>query len=255
MSRGPERTPEAPGGPALPRGLAWGVVLALLAGCHNPSPRGSGPDPLVMSGMPSPPAAGGAAAATGGNAVPPFPPATAVNSPAALAGGSMPPPAPDSNRNDLRIQGLTTGNPTPVAPGTSTPGWPQTGSPPPSTSGLQSPEAAGSAGRLTPVATPPGPTVPYCLTSGGGASPGSAGGTDPYLQLQEMLRARGVTWQWLETVGNAGEWRFRCAIPNPQNRNLRRTYEARAVGDGGLAAIRAVIERIDREHPGAASSR
>jgi hypothetical protein len=255
MSRGPERTPEAPRGPALPRGLAWGVVLALLAGCQNSSPRAAGPDPLVTSGMPTPPAAGGAAVATGGTNALSFPPATSVSSTGALASGSMPAPAPDSNRNDLRIQGVPTGNPTPVAPGTSTPGWPQNGSPPPSTSGLQSPEAAGSAGRLTPVATTPGPTVPYCFTSGGGAAPGAAGGIDTYLQLQEMLRARGVSWQWLETVGTAGEWRFRCAIPNPQNRNLRRTYEARAVGDGGLAAIRAVIEQIDREHPGVAPAK
>jgi hypothetical protein len=47
--------------------------------------------------------------------------------------------------------------------------------------------------------------------------------------------------------GDAGEWKFRCSVVNPQNRNIGRNYEARAAGDYGLAAIRAVIEQIDRE--------
>jgi hypothetical protein len=262
MSRGPERTPEAPRRPPPRRGLAWCVALALFAGCQNASPRGSGPDPLVTSSTlaPSTAAGGGAAPAPGTtNAVPPFPPATSVSSPAALAGGGMPAPAPDSGHNDLRMPALPTGNPTPVAPATSTPGstpgWPQNGAPVPSTSGLQSPEAAGNAGRLTPVAATPAPTVPFHCTPTGGAAPGPAGGTDTYLQLQEMLRVRGVSWQRLEMVGDAGEWTFRCAIPNPQTPNIRRNYQARAVGDCGLAAIRAVIDQIDREQAGRAPPR
>jgi hypothetical protein len=40
---------------------------------------------------------------------------------------------------------------------------------------------------------------------------------------------------------------FICAIPNPQQNNLRRNYTTRAVGLFGLAAMRAVLEEIDRD--------
>jgi hypothetical protein len=65
-----------------------------------------------------------------------------------------------------------------------------------------------------------------------------------------MLVSRGVTMQKLETIGDRGEWKFSCAIPNRQIPNLRRNYEAQAVGPYGLAAMRAVIGRIDLEQTG-----
>jgi hypothetical protein len=72
-------------------------------------------------------------------------------------------------------------------------------------------------------------------------------GGDSYEQLQAQLDARGVTMRRLETVGDQGEWRFICAVPQPGSPNTRRTYEGRAVGGHGLTAIRAVLEQIDRE--------
>jgi hypothetical protein len=255
MSRGPETTPEAPGSPILRRSLAWWVALALLAGCESASPRGAGPDPLLGDAMPSPaggaapaaPAASAAPATGTASGVPPLPATTTVTAPAALAGGAGTPPAPDSGRNDMRIPATPVSNPTPGAAGPPTPGWPQNGSPPPCLA-PQAPEVAGSTARLSPVPAAPVPPVPFTLAASSPATgSGAAGQPDGYLQLQEMLRARGVTWQRLETWGDAGEWKFRCSIPNPQNRSVGRNYEARAAGDYGLAAIRAVIEQIDLE--------
>ncbi len=69
--------------------------------------------------------------------------------------------------------------------------------------------------------------------------------TDSYAQLQEALRARHVATQRLETWGDAGDWHFWCRVPQADNPNIGRVYEARAVGENGMAAIRAVIEEID----------
>ncbi len=66
-----------------------------------------------------------------------------------------------------------------------------------------------------------------------------------YEQAQERLAARGVAWQRLETGGEQGEWKFSCSIPNRQNPNVSRTYEARACDF--LTAIRAVLDQIDKE--------
>jgi hypothetical protein len=74
-------------------------------------------------------------------------------------------------------------------------------------------------------------------------------GTASFEQLQVMLAARNVTWQRLEMVGDQGEWMFSCAIPNPQNRSMRRHYQYRAVGPYGLEAIRGVLAEIDRSPP------
>jgi hypothetical protein len=83
--------------------------------------------------------------------------------------------------------------------------------------------------------------APGVTLTGGTSAP------DAYAQAQEMLRAHGVTWQRLETWGEGGEWKFSCSIPNPQNPSIRRNYEFRAPGEYGLAAIRAVLEQIERE--------
>jgi hypothetical protein len=87
--------------------------------------------------------------------------------------------------------------------------------------------------------------TPVAATGSNPILASSAPGTGTYEQLQAMLLVRGVTMQKLETVGDRGEWRFSCAVPNPQSPNTRRTYQAQAVGASGLAAIRAVIEKID----------
>ena len=73
-------------------------------------------------------------------------------------------------------------------------------------------------------------------------------GPGSYEDLQQQLKARGVVWQQLRLVDpQRDEWDFICAIPNPQQNNLRRNYTTRAVGPSGLAAIRAVLEEIDRD--------
>ena len=64
-----------------------------------------------------------------------------------------------------------------------------------------------------------------------------------YEQAQAILAARGVSWQRLE--GDQGKWKFSCSIPNPQNRNISRTYEARDADH--LAAIQAVLDQISKE--------
>ncbi len=264
MSRGPETASDPPGPPAV-RVLAWCVVLAILAGCQNASPRGPVPDPLVTSSIGSVPAGGSAPApaasgapATAGttNGVPPLAATTSLPSNAALAGGGAPGPAPDDGRNALRMQASPTSNPAPApSSGGATPGWPQNPSPSPSVSALQPPEAPAGTERLAPVAATPVPLVPFPYTSAGAPAAGGPPATDTYLQLQEMLRVRGVTVQRLETSGNAGDWKFRCSIPNKQNPSIERRYEAKVPGDYGLAAIRAVIEKIDKDVGGSAAGR
>jgi hypothetical protein len=64
-------------------------------------------------------------------------------------------------------------------------------------------------------------------------------------QAWAQLKARGVLWQDLSMVAETGEWKFSCAIPNRQNPSIRRRYEATA-GDS-LAAIRAVLEQLDKD--------
>jgi len=66
-----------------------------------------------------------------------------------------------------------------------------------------------------------------------------------YEQLKAQLEARGVTFRRLETWGEHGGVKFTCSIPNRQNPYISRTYEAQAQDD--LAAIRAVIEQMDKE--------
>ncbi len=255
MSRGCETRPDKPARPA-PR-LAW-CVLALLAGCQGTSPSPRIPDPLVTSSpLPLTPAAGAATGATAAGSteskgtVPPLPAQHSLTSQAALAGGGAPPPVADTSRNNLRINdgsstpsagtaGSATAWPLTGAAAGSTGGWPATGSGSPPGTALQAPEPSG-AGRLAPVAA--SPTVPFKLAaSSGPAAPG-----DGYQQLQEMLRVRGVSWQRLETWGDAGEWKFRCSVPDPQKPGTGHNYEARAAGENGLAAIRAVLDQIDRD--------
>jgi hypothetical protein len=67
-----------------------------------------------------------------------------------------------------------------------------------------------------------------------------------YERLQQELKTRGVTWQQLRVV-EGDLWHFMCAIPDPQNANLLHNFEVRAVGPHGLAAIRAALDKIDRE--------
>jgi hypothetical protein len=68
-----------------------------------------------------------------------------------------------------------------------------------------------------------------------------------YVRLQQMLRDKGVTWWRLEPVGDTGEYRFSCSVPNRDNPNMARRYEVQAQGDYGIEAIRSVLQQIERE--------
>jgi hypothetical protein len=68
---------------------------------------------------------------------------------------------------------------------------------------------------------------------------------DGYQQAQQILTQRGVTYQRLETTDN-GLWHFICSIPDRQSGEVSK-YEASLPGEGGLAAIRAVLNQIDQE--------
>jgi hypothetical protein len=68
-------------------------------------------------------------------------------------------------------------------------------------------------------------------------------GQQPADPLQGQLKARGVTWQRAENV--AGGVKFSCIVPNPQNPQVSRAYEA--IGPDYPAAVRAVLWEIDNK--------
>ncbi|HXG08996.1 MAG TPA: hypothetical protein VNK04_04340 [Gemmataceae bacterium] len=156
------------------------------------------------------------AAPTKQTAVPPLPAPTSSTSPAALAGGVFQPLDP---RPEFRTTGRGAG-----------PSW----------------KGPGTAGA---VLQPPEPVAEGLPRSDPGPAPGFTlvGGPRPltYEQAQTLLQARGVTWQRLEAGPEPGEWKFSCSIPNRQNPQIRRFYEAKA--QDPITAIRAVLEQMDRE--------
>lgn len=66
-----------------------------------------------------------------------------------------------------------------------------------------------------------------------------------YEQLQQQLRARGMTWYRQETW--QGGVKFSCSVPNPINPTFDRTYEATA--RDYQSALQAVLDQIDRDRP------
>jgi hypothetical protein len=207
-------------------------LLLLAAGCTGN--RGLEGDPLVGGGppigRPAPPP-GGATATAGGAAAPiPPPPTHSATSPAALAAG-VPQPLPGDR--DLRI-GATAS-----LPGRDTDGWRNPAGGATGGARLTAPEpVSDGAARLTP--TPAAGAV--SLTS----APTPAAAAE-YVQLQEALRARGVSWQHLEMSSETGEWKFTCTVADPKNKSLLNFHEARSRDRYGLDALRAAIQEID--HP------
>src|SRR5436190_581778 len=95
-----------------------------------------------------------------------------------------------------------------------------------------------------------GPSIPRGnpqLGSSAGPPPAAPAPPETYEQLQYMLAIRGVTWQRLETRGDHGEWNFECTIPNRQQPGLQRHYNTTEPAATPQAAIRAVLDKIDRE--------
>ena len=72
-------------------------------------------------------------------------------------------------------------------------------------------------------------------------TPAATNNAAPVDQLQSQLKSRGVTWQRAENV--AGGVKFSCIVPNPQNPQVSRAYEA--IGPDYPAAVRAVLWEID----------
>lgn len=64
-----------------------------------------------------------------------------------------------------------------------------------------------------------------------------------YRQLQAELSARRVSWQRLEPYAEG--FKFTCAVPNPQNPDFQRIYQATA--RDAEAAMQAVLLQIDQQ--------
>jgi hypothetical protein len=61
-----------------------------------------------------------------------------------------------------------------------------------------------------------------------------------YEQARDRLYARGVTWMQLEW--RDGVWQLHCSIPNPQDPQKVRFYEAQAKDE--ISAMRAVLDKM-----------
>jgi hypothetical protein len=196
----------------------------VLAGCTTPNRATTG-DPLFGGPGLRPSAA--QAAPQGAAPVAALPPVPATNSglsTAALAAGG---PRQFDRDRDLRIS--NPGN------NAANDGWAgQTAGPRGEGAGavLRGPEAT-----VSPASR---------QESGAGAPSGPSSPSRPatYELAQAQLEARGVLWQRLEKVSEAGEWRFVCSVSDRQNPNKHHTYEARA--HDYLSTIQAVIEQMDQ---------
>lgn len=201
-------------------------MLAWQAGCANQAGQVGANDPLL--GCAASPGPQAAAAPRPGAPVPPVPAPSSTTSTAALAGGAYQPL--DPNR-DLRIGSP---NPAPKAggwrgpegqPGVALAGPQPTAEPSPRVEAVRAPELK------------PAPTPVVKLTGGVASASVEA--------LWALLEAKGVTWQRLETWGDQGQWKYSCSVPNRQNPNIRRNYEA--VARTPRDAMRAVLEQMDQE--------
>jgi hypothetical protein len=244
-------------------GLALGLLCcALLPGCKLFERRAE-EDPMKGQWPAAPPTAekgkdapkaGDAPAQDNSTAPPPLPvPSTAsVTSLAALTSGAnqtLEPRAPAPGP----VTGTLTSNPgqspgialAPPQPGAPVPGTAATAQPPvvlmpPIV--LGNPEPAGPPGSPTPpppvVAPPPDP---------GFRSVGAPPVVQTFDQAHQELQARGVNVnnQNLEQIG-PDTWRFSCTIPDYRDSNHVTPFQATAPGEGGLAAIRAVLDQIDK---------
>lgn len=208
------------------------AALALtMAGCSSSPFAAASPanDPLVGGGPALPPP--GAAASTAN----PRPPDAAPTSP----GGVPPLPSPNppgstaALASGAGVRTLDPGRDLRIGSGT---GAAPSGSAAPVA--LMQPQPVG--GSSPGAAAPPPPTTPAPIIPASGQRMVS-----PFEDARAQLLARGVVWMRLDTSIESGESKFVCSIPNKQNPSLRRTYEAVAKDD--LAAIRAVLEKIDKE--------
>lgn len=215
------RTKTSRGSPvAGRRACLLAVVCLAWAGCEGPQ-RVAGDPLLGRSAAVTPgPRPNQTAGASGVPALPPLPAPTTAGSTAALAAGAAP---VFDGRHNLQID-----DPRPTA---GNPAW-------------TSPTAGGTV--LQQPVPIPGQSAP---PTGAAPAPGtialvSGPKVTSYEQAQAQLAARGVLWQRLEAVANQ-QWKFSCSVPNPQNKQISRVYEAQAAS--GLEAIQAILEQIDKD--------
>jgi hypothetical protein len=212
--------------------LAAGLLL--LTGCAHTGISKDG-DPLWGGGPPLPSGRPGDAVAQAKGApardapngpLPELPAPSGATSQAALA--SDPPP-------QLRIPGGDAWR----SPGKKTASAVPLQQPEPLTQAQGQEPGPGAGPAVVPLGAPsqkpPTPTVGVRL--------------DTYPQIQEALAARGVTRQRLEMVGDQGEWKFTCSVANRRQPDVLHTVEAQAFGEGGLAAMRAAVQRLEAEAP------
>jgi hypothetical protein len=198
------------------------VCSLTLAGCTDFNHNTNAPsDPLL--GAPVKPLTQIPAQAPAAQVavLPPTPVANPTLSTAALAAAT---PPPLDSGHDLRIGSPRTGSDAwagqSVAAGTGTGAV------------LQRPELVAEPVSRT-------PTTPVATT------PTSLGNSNGLTIEQAMLKARGAVYQQETFVNETGQWEFRCALPNPQNPRIRRTYVGR--GPDSLSAIRVVLDQIDKD--------
>jgi hypothetical protein len=187
------------------------LLLGWLTGCSQDNRRPA--DPLAS-------AAGGSS--IGSTAAPPVPVAPAVP-PISVTGGGT-----------ASTAALASGAPTPLPGGTDL----RIGNP---NAGAWQGQAAATGATLQ----QPQPLV-QPVSSVRGVAPAGPRATS-YEQAMALLAAKGVQWRRLETL-DQNQTQFSCSIPNPQNRFISRTYEARAAND--LAAIQAVLDQIGKDSAG-----
>jgi hypothetical protein len=215
--------------PSLRRALlAPAVGLVLFAGCETAGRRDpndvlfggtpAAPSPIPPPGRPVNAVAGAPAATT--KPLPPLPPPGPSSTLATLASGNN---ATAENDRASRPAGVT-----PVPDG----GWRGGAT-------LHGPQPVDESGnRITPVGA---------TGSAVGVAPVGGIAQDSYQQVMEKLKARGMTWNRLETTGENGSWKFSCTVVDRNNPGIEQRYEASAPGEFGLAAMRAVLDKI--EHP------
>ena len=198
------------------RGTLLGGALIGLAGCAGPNHVAG--DPLLGK-----PAAAPAAA-----------PAASPTAAIPLV-SAAPAPSSSGNASTAALASSTAASPDgsyPLRIGGGTPGDGRTWSGPnASTASLQRPEPPGDPvahgdpqpARLTPPQT--ASTAPTAMT---------------FEQAQAQLEAKGVIWQqWSQADG---QWKFSCAVPNPQDRTKSRRYDA--TGRDYVSAVQAALDKI-----------
>ena len=197
-----------------------GLFALFLAGCSGSQPPINKYDPLV-GGPPLPKEGTARAKDQGVPGVPAVPAPSASTSPASLAsGGGV--PALEGERN-LRIPGDRESE----------------------ANSWRNPSSAVSLG--TPEVGRAGGTPPQPITPGLPVSTPMSGTLTSVDQGLKLLEQKGVQGFRLEKDRETGQWRCLCSIPSRQNPTTKQVYDLKA--PDALAALQAVLDKIERDIP------